>query len=145
MPTARGYLAAAAVNGKVYAIGGQRYSDGARFNNVEEYDPKTDMWTIKAGMPTSRFGLAAVALNGKIYAIGANDPGNVFMNTVEEYDPAADKWTVKTGMRFPTTGNSRERAGIYYWATCDGILKQDITAGQIHESISFHQFSFGNL
>jgi len=94
MPTARERLsAAAAPNGKLYAIGG--YGGEAM---VEEYDPATDTWTARAPIPTARIGLAVVtASNGKLYAIGGyNDSG--ILATVEEYDPVADTWATRTPM-----------------------------------------------
>jgi N-acetylneuraminic acid mutarotase len=98
MPTPRGEVTAATVNGKIYVIGGQSYSANFKFRTVEEYDPVTDTWTTKADMPTARCSLAAVELNGKIYALGGNGSGSVHLNTVEEYDPATNKWTTKAGM-----------------------------------------------
>jgi len=98
MPTPRGEVTAATVNGKIYVIGGQSYSANYKFRKVEEYDPVTDTWTTKADMPTARCSLAAVELNGKIYAIGGNGSGSVHLNTVEEYDPVTNTWTVKAGM-----------------------------------------------
>ena len=99
MPTARGALAAVAVNGKIYAIGGQ-YSDGSNIyylSTNEEYDPSTDSWTTKASMPTARSVLAAAAVNGKIYAIGGYRPSS-YLSTNEEYDPSTDSWTTKASM-----------------------------------------------
>ncbi|MCG2726473.1 MAG: fibronectin type III domain-containing protein, partial [Elusimicrobia bacterium] len=87
MPTARYYLAAAAVGGKIYAIGGY----GPK-NANEEYDPVANDWTIKADMPTARNNLAAAAAGGKLYAIGGSGGIN------EEYDPAANTWTTKAVM-----------------------------------------------
>jgi len=98
MPTARGEVTAATVDGKIYVIGGQSYSANFKFRTVEEYDPVTDTWTTKADMPTARCSLAAVELNGKIYALGGNGSGSVHLNTVEEYDPATNTWTTKAGM-----------------------------------------------
>lgn len=98
MPTPRGEVTAATVNGKIYVIGGQSYSANHKFRKVEEYDPVTDTWTTKADMPTARCSLAAVELNGKIYALGGNGEGSVHLNNVEEYDPATNTWTVKAGM-----------------------------------------------
>jgi N-acetylneuraminic acid mutarotase len=98
MPTPRGEVTAATVNGKIYVIGGQSYTANFKFRTVEEYDPVTDTWTTKADMPTARCSLAAVELNGKIYALGGNGSGSVHLNTVEEYDPATNKWTTKAGM-----------------------------------------------
>jgi Kelch motif len=64
MPTARWDLAAAAVNGKIYAIGGWDPQSAIVLKNVEEYDLTTDTWTTKAAMPTARTGLVATAING---------------------------------------------------------------------------------
>ena len=83
MPTARSYPAAAAVNDKIYAIGGFGVASLA---TVEEYDPATNTWTAKAAMPTARSGLAAAAVYNKIYAIGGAGVG--YLATVEEYEPA---------------------------------------------------------
>ena len=39
MPTPRSNLSASAVNGKIYAIGGETRHDGLKVSTVEEYDP----------------------------------------------------------------------------------------------------------
>jgi hypothetical protein len=58
MQQPRGGLGVAAVNGKVYAIGGSNVSglyppdlNGGFVGTNEEYDPETDSWTVKAAMP----------------------------------------------------------------------------------------------
>ncbi|HEX3043696.1 MAG TPA: kelch repeat-containing protein, partial [Bacillota bacterium] len=96
MPTARGYgsLAAAAVNNKIYAIGG---SNGTSLSTVEEYDPFTNSWLTKKPMNTARYGLALTELNGKLYAIGGISSS--YLNTMEEYDPATDTWKAKASMK----------------------------------------------
>lgn len=78
-------LGAAAVNGKIYAIGG--YAESGREDVVEEYDPATNTWTTKTAMPTARDGLAAMTINNKIYAIGGYDSSDAYIATVEEYIP----------------------------------------------------------
>ena len=65
MPTARYCLAAAEVNGKLYAIGGI----GGLGNTVEEYNPATNTWHQVAPMLTARWPLAAAEVNGKLYAV----------------------------------------------------------------------------
>ncbi|MCX5792347.1 MAG: fibronectin type III domain-containing protein, partial [Elusimicrobia bacterium] len=93
MPTARHSFAAAALGGKIYAVGGE---DGSGFLNTnEEYDPASDSWATKTPMPTARAQLAAAEAGGKIYAIGGS-PGPLITN--EEYDPEADAWTTKATM-----------------------------------------------
>ena len=52
---------------------------------VEEYDPNTDTWTVKAPMPTARQSLGAALANGKIYAIGGIGVSSATLATVEEF------------------------------------------------------------
>jgi N-acetylneuraminic acid mutarotase len=107
MPTARAALAAVALNGKIYAIGGVDPS-GAVLNTVEVYDPATNSWGSAASMPTARDGLTATVVAGKIYAIGGctncspfeSNPSGVYLGTLEIYDPSSDSWT--EGASMPT-------------------------------------------
>ena len=107
MPTARDDLAAAVVDGKIYAMGGYTPPNlppgtftlrGSKepLGTVEEYDPSTDSWRTVADMPTARCDLAAASVDGKIYAIGGSI--NIVLDfkttltTVEEYDARKDSW-----------------------------------------------------
>ena len=100
MPTARGGLDAAVVDGKIYAIGG-----GVSDKN-EEYDPTTNTWTTKASIPTSRSNLATVTIQNKIYAIGgiANEYPWMPIAKNEVYDPYTNTWATKAEM--PTARDS---------------------------------------
>jgi N-acetylneuraminic acid mutarotase len=104
MPTARNSLAAAVVNGIVYAIGGQNGPNS--YSTVEAYDPVTDTWTTKASMPGARNSLAAAAVNGIVYAIG----GIFEYGIVEAYDPVTNTWTTKAPM--PTARNTLAAAAV---------------------------------
>jgi N-acetylneuraminic acid mutarotase len=125
MPTTTSHLAAATLNGKIYAIGGTD-TNGVLLSSVEIYDTTTDSWSTGAPMPTARPGLTAAAVNGKIYAIGGYTNGQPVsvticnpspplgdgkcttssiptfapLNTVEIYDPATNSWS--TGTALPT-------------------------------------------
>ncbi|MBI4340158.1 MAG: hypothetical protein HY680_09440 [Chloroflexi bacterium] len=98
MPTARRALAAACLDGKLYALGGiTPSSPGTPFltvDTVEEYDPVNHRWNRKAPMPTARKDLAAVELGGKIYAVGGADwgSGTPMLATLEVYDPVLNRW-----------------------------------------------------
>jgi len=86
------YFSSSVVNGKIYIIGGNpKNLFGQR---VEEYDPVSDTWAIKADIPTMRDSLSTSVVSGKIYAIG----GSGGAQTVEEYDPVINKWTKKADM-----------------------------------------------
>jgi hypothetical protein len=126
MPTARGGLGVAVVNGKIYAIGGNA-EDGVVGTN-EEYNPVTDTWTTKKSMPTPRSGFAIAVYQNKIYCIGGTtgDSDNLvagFTGVVEVYDPATDEWETKTPMPTPRadlcTGVVNDRiyciGGKKYW------------------------------
>jgi N-acetylneuraminic acid mutarotase len=103
MPTARHALgAAAAANGKLYAIGGIN-SGGNTVGTVEEYDPVSNIWTncgtpapgnACTPMPTARQDPGVVAApNGRLYAIGGLSLPTTFLPTVEEFNPATNTWT----------------------------------------------------
>ncbi|MFC1718528.1 sigma-70 family RNA polymerase sigma factor [Candidatus Poribacteria bacterium] len=94
MPTPRGGHCAAAVNGKIYAVGG-----GPHETDVEEYDPLTDTWTKKADAPDQRgvCWASAGVVNDRIYVIGGEGIGGCF-SRVWEYNPSNDKWTKKLDM-----------------------------------------------
>ena len=101
MPTPRWLHTSAAVNGKIYVIGGESSEPGTEIiSTVEEYDQATDTWTQKADMPTPRRSPATCAVDGKIYVVGGY-VGTKFISAVEEYDPATDTWTHKTDMPIP--------------------------------------------
>ena len=96
MNQARSDLGVAAVNGKIYAIGGT-IGEGKIgvikpifVDTNEEYDPQTDTWTFKKPMPTALSGFATAVFEGKIYCMGSG------LNQV--YDPATDTWENKTPM-----------------------------------------------
>ncbi|MFC1522829.1 fibronectin type III domain-containing protein, partial [Elusimicrobiota bacterium] len=93
LPTARNTLAAVALEGKVYAIGG---NDGSITDENEVYDPATNNWGTRAPLPTARSGLALAVVKGKIYAIGGSDGSATGEN--EEYDPITNAWTTRAAM-----------------------------------------------
>jgi N-acetylneuraminic acid mutarotase len=116
MPTPRQELAAAAVNGIIYAIGGGSVG-GEENTRVEAYDPAANQWTARAVMPTPRTGLAAGVANGVLYAVGGwsyDSARSGPVATLEAYDPVTNTWTSKTPM--PTA-----RYDLFV-AVIDGIL-----------------------
>jgi N-acetylneuraminic acid mutarotase len=128
MPIKRGAAVAAAVNGKIYVIGGATTAPGETnpaihptypqrvLGTVEEYDIATNTWRERASMPTPRNHTCAGVVNGKVYVIGGRI-GAAFisaasnLNNVEAYDPAADKWSAALA-KMPTA-RSAVSAGVY--------------------------------
>lgn len=128
MPTKRGSALAAAVNDKIYVIGGATMIPGSKetavmpthphmsVGTVEEYDPATNTWRERSQMPTPRNHAAIAAVNGRIYVIGGR-VGAAFIgyasdiSVVEEYDPATDQWSGPRA-RMPIA-RSAIGAGVY--------------------------------
>ena len=80
-------LGAAAVDGKVYAVGG--YDNGIMVQQSNyEYNPQKNAWIIRANMPTPRSNLAVVSLDKKVYVFG----GNTGDDRNEAYDSTSDNW-----------------------------------------------------
>jgi len=130
MSKARGGLGVVALDGKIYAIGGEekalQHASGDIYllTTNEEYNPATDTWTLKSSMPTARTNFAIAAVQGKIYCMGgiigieaySNFPQSsgsqtetersytltnfvhyraILTNANEVYDPATDTWETK--------------------------------------------------
>ena len=93
IPTSRRYGAACAVlDDRIYLIGG--YSEASdRLDNVDVYDPTTDMWTAATPLPEPRFNVAAAELNGRIFAVGGRNLSTQNSDRVDIYDPTTDSWT----------------------------------------------------
>jgi N-acetylneuraminic acid mutarotase len=92
LPVATVGAAAAALNGKIYLLGGEQCPAAPGIvpppvvtNSVYVYDPATDTWSTAPSMPTARAGLGAVVSNGKIFAIGSG--GGTSDTVVEQYAP----------------------------------------------------------
>lgn len=104
MPTVRGFFATAAIDGKLYAVGGSRNisTQDPGIGTLEIYDPGTRSWSRGADMPTPRADLTAAVVNGKLYAIGGTRHVAIeAIAIVEEYDPTTDAWTRKADMPTP--------------------------------------------
>ena len=99
---------ATVVDGKIYVIGGMQGTiSGNNYdavNYVEEYNPVTDIWTIKTPMPTARGwgGCGTISgLDNKIYVIGGFAmTGYLSYDTVEVYTVETDSWSVGLSMPF---------------------------------------------
>jgi N-acetylneuraminic acid mutarotase len=96
MPTARLYLGAAALDDKVYAVGGVT-EDLADLDTLEAYDPATDSWSSRQPMSMGRGGPAVVGVNSTeagcgdyLYTLGGG--WSVYTNSAERYNPATDSW-----------------------------------------------------
>jgi len=90
MPTRRAYLALAAVEGRILAIGGKT-PEGITAA-VETYDPESDVWTPGSDKPTPVAYISAATIGTDVYVPGGCDAGSTPTRVVEVYDAPADSW-----------------------------------------------------
>jgi N-acetylneuraminic acid mutarotase len=99
MPTARGFLAAAAIGNRVYAIGGvaerTTYDSDIQVQPsaaLEIYDIASDTWSGGRDLPTPTQHAGAASADGKLYVVGGRRPGDLSVDIAQRYDPATDDW-----------------------------------------------------
>jgi len=128
MQVARGHIGAAVVDGKIYAIGGDKITligncifatYGNVLNTTEVYDTVTDTWTTKTP-PQYRITTGASAVSDdKIYFLATSshlDLGPF----LQIYNPKDDSWTVE------------ESAPIYGgWSTTAAVTSPEGDSQQI--------------
>ena len=130
----------AALNGKVYAIGGST-RDADDLATGEVYDPATDTWSAIASMPAGVNHNSAVTLNGKIYIVGgfSGRPAGFSGPRVhqgaqahlQEYDPATNAWR-----RLSPMSAARGSVGA---ATLDGKLHAIGGRGRDVKTVATHE------
>lgn len=116
-PTKRTEVAAAAVEGKIYVVGGfnkpslKNALDYAVSRSVEVYDPESNTWSTTAPLPEGRHHAGIAALDGKLYVVGgfAKSLLSVWkaVPTVYQYDPVTSVWR-----ELPQMPNARGALGV---------------------------------
>jgi hypothetical protein len=105
MLSTRTSFGVAAVNEKIYAVGGHPFG-GVTTDVNEEYDPATDKWISRKRMPGIRAWFGTAVYGNEIYVIGgAWFLSGSELNDVMVYSPATDTWnTNKTAMPTARSG-----------------------------------------
>lgn len=83
-------IALAAVDGKIYAIGGDLFQDANR-----QYDPQTDTWAIVAPMPTGRQHIDCGIYGNEIFIMGGLTSWKNITQTHEAYNVTTGSWSEK--------------------------------------------------
>jgi N-acetylneuraminic acid mutarotase len=95
----RNHLGGAAVNGKLYAIGGQKLHDEyyGNFDDVEEYCPEKNVWTKMAPLPKGLGhitpGVFAYKNEGFFVLGGTNNANDPNVKSLLYFSPALNTWT----------------------------------------------------
>ncbi len=117
MPTARNYLQANVVEGKIYLIGGLcqqklEYPLTNHASNVTEvYNPINDTWTTAASMPTTVWSYASAVTNEKIYITsgwtGSSSSrwgvDSSLSNQTQIFNPKTNDWSLGAPIPIPVT------------------------------------------
>lgn len=112
LPVPRNHLGGAALDGQVYAVGGQFGGNESSGNRAEvhRYDPGADRWTAVAPLPAPRGHTTAsvFAHRGRLVVAGGTVNGNVPSADVTAYDPAENVWVrlpaLPSGRKTPVAG-----------------------------------------
>jgi N-acetylneuraminic acid mutarotase len=102
LPQPRGETAMAALNGKLYVLGG--YTPGNEASPLaEEYDPTSKAWRVLPPIPRTVSHPGVAALDGKLYVVGGFT-ANVHAGAIDSafvYDPATNAWRALSPMTKP--------------------------------------------
>jgi N-acetylneuraminic acid mutarotase len=99
-------------DGRIYVMSGFKGPETEVLTPANRvYDPRTDLWVLRAPVPTPRCEPgSALAADGTIYLVGGNPSRgrklSSKMNAVEAYNPLTDLWTVQPVLPTPRTGLS---------------------------------------
>jgi N-acetylneuraminic acid mutarotase len=137
LPAPRNHVGGVALDGFIYALGGQTGQDNLSVfkGDVWRYDPSTNKWSTMAslpGQPRSHIAAASFAYNGEIITMGGEGPGRVALNYVQEYNPATNTWVSLTplpGGRSSGIGVNLGNGDIMYTSGYDGFFSNQTWIG----------------
>ena len=141
-PTPRNSAASAVIDGKIYVVGGRKFSkndDGTarqvNMPNLEVYDPKLNRWQTRSPMPQARGGLAATSHLGKLYVFGGEQwvPEQKVFAESWAYDPTTDVWEALPPLPTPRHGLGASTIGNRIFVFGGGTKTGGDAATTIHE------------
>jgi N-acetylneuraminic acid mutarotase len=130
MPHARHHLAAAAVGGRLYAVGGRNRVRQA-MTVVDRYDPRTGRWETIAPLPFAVSSPGVTSAAGKVVVSGGADEtnweegGGYVTPSAWAYDPARESWERLPDHRIERRGHgaatARGRVYSLMGSPCSGL------------------------
>ena len=118
-PRPREHLAATALGGRVYAIGGRLSGLDTNLGTVQAYDPRRNRWTRLPDLPDPRGGTGAAAIAGRIVSVGGESPPGT-NRTVWALRPGARAWTALPDLPTPRHGLGVVALRGRVWAVAGG-------------------------
>jgi uncharacterized protein (TIGR03437 family) len=124
----------AALDGKIYFLGGIRILSGFTTGETYEYDPATNTWRARASMPTPRGSSGVAALDGRIYVVGGLAAGNSIGN-FEAFTPSANGWIILPPMPTPRDHLTAQAVGGKFYAIA-GRRGTDFIANEEYDPVT---------
>jgi N-acetylneuraminic acid mutarotase len=106
MPSARQEVAAAAVGGRVWVIGGLA-ANAEPVPTVETFDPALDLWEPRVPLPVALHHAAAAVVGERLFVVGGYTGGRVrwtASDAVYEFVPGREAWEARASMPTPRGG-----------------------------------------
>jgi len=132
-PRPREHLAATALAGRVYAIGGRLAGIDTNLRTVEALDPRTGRWSRLPDLPDARGGTGAAAIAGRLVSIGGEAPEGT-KRTVWALRPGAREWTPLPDLPTPRHGLGVVALAGRVWAVAGGP-EPGLTVSGVVESL----------
>lgn len=124
LPINRNHLNGMAIDGIIYALGGQFRHDTnpLDINVAHAYNPATDTWAAIAplGRPRSHFEPGTFVLSDRIIIVGGRDNNTLAIRNVSEYNPQTNAWTELTPLPVPLIAPAAKAFGNYIVVTEGG-------------------------
>lgn len=133
LPNARQEVGVAALEGKLYVLGGFSIMGAAITSTVEVYDPKLDSWSLSLPLPRPLHHVNAAAAGGRLFVVGALTGSDFAAHgDVLIFDPSKNRWTQGTPM---PSGTERGASGVAVLGT------RIYVAGGLRAGVSTTDFS----
>ena len=132
-PRPREHLAAAALGGRVYAIGGRLAGYDTNLPTVEAYDARRNAWTRAPDLPDARGGTGATAIAGRIVSVGGESPAGTTKAVYALRRPGS-RWQQLPDLPTPRHGLGVVTLGGRVWVIAGGP-KPGLTVSGAVESL----------
>jgi len=132
-PRPREHLAATALGGRVYALGGRLAGYDTNLGVVEAYDPARNRWSRMPDLPDPRGGTGAAAVAGRVVSVGGESPGGT-NRSVWSLGRSARRWERLPDLPTPRHGLGVVAQGGRVWAIAGGP-EPGLTVSGVVESL----------